>query len=292
MSLPVVAPAAKTALSGPGLRQMIGFGTHELAGSECYLAVRAALEAGVRHIDSAESYRNAAEVGRAMLESKVPRESIYLATKLSTTNLDEGAAYAALQAELDGFWPAAYADLCYLHFPSDDSLPSWRALERLHDEGRCRQLGLSNFGQAQIEELVRQARVKPAALQIQFSVYEPCSPAFLRWLRGQGIAVVAASSLNPNATCNLNPMQDPHVVAIASKHGRTTAQVLLRWLLQQNVAVLPRSRSTEHIRQNSQLDFTLSDGEVAVLGALSTLLQSRPGFLRPDGASDLFGVAS
>eukprot|EP00438_Fugacium_kawagutii_P009122 Skav231778 [mRNA] locus=scaffold3283:100773:103058:+ [translate_table: standard] len=269
---------------------LLGFGTHELQGMDCYAAVRAALEAGVRHIDTAEGYGNARSITQAVQDSRVPREQIFVATKLSSTGLDEAAAYQILAKELESL-PGGHAELCYLHFPSENPFPSWRALERHHAQGRCKSLGLSNFEQNEIQQIVDQGRVKPVALQIQFSIYEPPSPVFLQWLRSKRILVVAAATLNPNATANLNPMKDPHVQRIASDHGRSTAQVLLRWLLQQHVAVLPRSRSPEHILENrAVLDFDLTLRELQTLNGLSTLMQSLGGQVRPEGSVDIFGL--
>ncbi|CAL1167232.1 unnamed protein product [Cladocopium goreaui] len=267
---------------------LVGFGTHELNGMDCYTAVRAALEAGVRHIDTAEGYQNAASIAQAVQDSKVPREQIFVATKLSSTGFDEEVSYRILAKELESL--GGYAELCYLHFPSNQNLPGWRALERLHSEQRCKSLGLSNFQQSEIQQIMDRGKVKPVALQIQFSIYEPPSPVFLRWLRSEKILVVAAASLNPNATANLNPMEDPHVQRIAAGHGRTAAQVLLRWLVQQSVAVLPRSRSVQHILENRDLDFQLTNRELRWLNGLSTLMQSLGQQLRPEGATDVFGL--
>lgn len=267
---------------------LVGFGTHELNGMDCYTAVRAALEAGVRHIDTAEGYQNAASIAQAVQDSKVPREQIFVATKLSSTGFDEEVSYRILAKELESL--GGYAELCYLHFPSNQNLPGWRALERLHSEQRCKSLGLSNFQQSEIQQIMDRGKVKPVALQIQFSIYEPPSPVFLRWLRSEKILVVAAASLNPNATANLNPMEDPHVQRIAAGHGRTAAQVLLRWLVQQSVAVLPRSRSVQHILENRDLDFQLTNRELRWLNGMSTLMQSLGQQLRPEGATDVFGL--
>ncbi|CAJ1432051.1 unnamed protein product, partial [Effrenium voratum] len=124
---------------------------------------------------------------------------------------------------------------------------------------------------------------------IQFSIYEPPSFELLRWLRQQQILPVAAASLNPEATAQLNPMKDPHVRAIAAAVGRSPAQVLLRWVMRR-AAVLPRSRSPQHIRENGQLDFSLSSAQLAQLDGLCTLVQSRQGALRPPGAHDVYGL--
>ncbi|CAK9025323.1 Uncharacterized oxidoreductase Mjls_1918 [Durusdinium trenchii] len=273
---------------------LIGFGTHELRALECYSAVRSALEAGVRHIDTAENYGNAEDLARAMRDSEVPREEIFVATKLSSTGLDQASSYRALASELQRLGGAA--DLCYLHFPSEKNLPAWRALEQLQQEGRCRQLGLSNFGRAELQQIWEHGQVKPVALQIQFSIYEPPSNAFLRWLAalpGKGLTVVAASTLNPEATGALNPMEDPHVQQIAARHDKSSAQVLLRWLVQQKVAVLPRSRQKQHIQENCDLDFVLTDHEMTHLSGLATLAQdlgAAEDSVRPEGAVDVFGL--
>merc|ERR1712008_374459 len=145
-----------------------------------------------------------------------------------------------------------YADLCYLHFPSPDSRPPWRALERLAQERRCRALGISNFEMSDVEQLLSFATIKPRVLQNQFSLYEPMSKSFTAWLRSIGIVAVSAASINPANFARISPLSDSHVLSIAALHGKTASQVMLRWILQRGVAVIPRSRRNERIMENSQ----------------------------------------
>eukprot|EP00933_Yihiella_yeosuensis_P084326 TRINITY_DN9876_c0_g1_i1.p1 TRINITY_DN9876_c0_g1~~TRINITY_DN9876_c0_g1_i1.p1 ORF type:complete len:141 (+),score=21.30 TRINITY_DN9876_c0_g1_i1:393-815(+) len=136
------------------------------------------------------------------------------------------------------------------------------------------------------------ARIRPVALQNQFSLYEPCARPYTEWLHKEGIALVGAASLNPTATANLNALKDPHVLQIAEAHGRTAAQVLLRWVLHRGAAVLPRSQRVERIRENSDLDFDLKSNEVALLNGVATLMHTRAkGSLRPQGEEDIYQIS-
>jgi diketogulonate reductase-like aldo/keto reductase len=281
----------------------VGFGTWKLEGSACYDAVKWALEAGIRHIDTAEAYYNEAEVGRALRDSGVPRADVFLTTKSTSVALGM-AEPAFLEASFAGQLQALqtdYVDVYMLHANhpggSEKLRAVWQEMERMHDLGRAKTLGVSNFGIKELEELWALARVKPAYVQNIHKVYKPgeqihggSATWLVDWARSHNVVVVGYSVINswPHL---LPPLEDPHVVAVAKAHGRTASQVLHRWALQQGVAVIPKASSRERIRENSMLfDFELSPVEMAVLDGLATLSESTNTQALPAWRPDIFNL--
>eukprot|EP00931_Biecheleriopsis_adriatica_P046793 TRINITY_DN26915_c0_g1_i1.p1 TRINITY_DN26915_c0_g1~~TRINITY_DN26915_c0_g1_i1.p1 ORF type:complete len:1034 (-),score=207.37 TRINITY_DN26915_c0_g1_i1:27-2711(-) len=280
----------------------IGFGTWKLEGDTCYRAVRAALELGIRHIDTAEAYGNEADIGRALRDSGVPREQLFIATKATSVPLGM-ADVSYLEAVFAGQLQALqteYIDVYMLHAAGtrgERLQEVWRGMERLVELGRVRSLGVSNFGVPELEELWGFAKIKPVYLQNIFKVYKQGeqilgdSPVGVAdWARSRGMMMVGYSTINswPHL---LPPLQDPHVLAIAKAHGRTASQVLHRWALQHGIAVIPKASSAERIRENAQLlDFELSNAEVAALDGLATLSESTNDRLRPAWQEDVYGL--
>mmetsp|Transcript_9010 Transcript_9010/g.28065 ORF Transcript_9010/g.28065 Transcript_9010/m.28065 type:complete len:992 (+) Transcript_9010:105-3080(+) len=286
-----------------GLRMpAVGFGTWKLEGSACYNAVRWALDAGIRHVDTAEAYGNEADVGRAMRDSGVPRGEIFLATKATSVPLGM-AEPSQLQAIFAGQLQALmtdYVEMYMLHAAGvrgEQLRAVWQGMEALHDLGRVRALGVSNFGTEELEELWSLARVKPVYLQNIFKVYKPgeqilsaSRTSTLEWASRHSLAVVGYSVANSWPQL-LPPREDPHVLAIARARGRTASQVLHRWALQNGVAVIPKASSRERILENSMLfDFELAPGEMALLNGLATLSESTHEELRPAWSEDVFGL--
>ncbi|CAJ1427449.1 unnamed protein product, partial [Effrenium voratum] len=242
----------------------IGFGTWKLEGQACYEAVTAALRLGIRHIDTAEAYQNEAEIGRALREAQVPREEVFLATKATSVALGmaETQYLDAIFANQLQALQTDYLDVYMLHAAgvSGEKLQEvWRNMERLVDLGRVRALGVSNFGIEELEALWAFARVKPVYLQNIFKVYKQGeqilgkSPlSVLDWAQEHGMVMVGYSTINswPHL---LPPLEDPHVLQVASDVQRTPSQVLHRWALQHGVAVIPKASSVERIRENAAL---------------------------------------
>jgi len=229
-------------------------------------AVAWALEAGYRAIDTAAMYGNEEDVGVAVRESGLPREEIVVTTKLWFS--DHGfepaqAAARASQAKL-GLGPI---DLYLIHWPRANSpadrLGSWRALERLQRDGVVRTIGVSNYSIRHLEELREHSDVVPSVNQVEFHpfVYDP---EFLRYHARHGIVVEAYSPLTRG-----RKLDDPRVARVASAHSKSPAQVLLRWGLQHDLVVLPKSIRRERIRENADLfDFSLSPAEMEALDGL------------------------
>jgi diketogulonate reductase-like aldo/keto reductase len=242
----------------------VGLGVWQIPrGQGTRAAVTAALDAGYRHIDTARAYGNEADVGAAVKASAVPRAEVFVTTKL--WNDDQGydealAAFDASQKRLG----LEYVDLYLLHWPvAGKRLASWRALEKLHAEGRARAIGVSNFLVPHLEELLGQAKVPPAVNQIELSPFLQREPTVAFCARHK-IVVEAYSPLTHGAR-----LDHPAVAKVARQVSRTPAQVLLRWGVQKGYVVLPKSRSPERIVENGALfDFALDGAAMAALDGL------------------------
>jgi methylglyoxal/glyoxal reductase len=246
----------------------LGLGVFQTArGEETRAAVRAALAAGYRHVDTARIYGNEADVGAAIKESDVPRSEVFVTTKLWNEDQGFDTALRAFDASL-GRLGLDYVDMYLLHWPVPRKrLESWRALERLLADGKCRAIGVSNFLVRHLEELLDAATVVPAVNQVELSPFGS-RRALVTYCATKGIAVEAYSPLTKGQR-----LAHPAVVHMAKHVGRTPAQVLLRWGLQHNFIVLPKSTREERIRENSDLfGFELSPRDMAELDALDVRL--------------------
>lgn len=226
-------------------------------------AVLAALEAGYRHIDTASIYGNERDVGEAIRRSDVPRSEVFVTTKL--WNADQGfdPALRAFDASLARLG-LAYVDLYLIHWPvAGLRRDSWRALERLYEEGRARAIGVSNFMVPHLEELAGIAHVPPAVNQIEVSPF--LQQRDVRdWCSRKGVVVEAYSPLTKGAR-----LAHPAVRGIAQRVERTPAQILLRWGLQKGLVVLPKSTHPDRIRENAAaFDFVLDAASLGQLDAL------------------------
>jgi 2,5-diketo-D-gluconate reductase A len=256
--------AAVPAVNLPGDIQMpmIGFGTWQLRGRAGREALRSALEAGYRHIDTATMYGNEADVGHAVAASGLARDEVFITTKLPSGRA--GRERATLAASLRALG-TSYVDLWLVHWPPPGRMlvPVWREFLALRDEGRARAIGVSNYSLAQIDRLFEATGQAPAVNQI------PWSPARYNaaLLAGHGERGVAVEGYSPLKGTNL---ASPVLAEIAAAHGATPAQVVLRWHLEHGVTVLVKSVNPERIAANIEaLRFSLDPGEVARIDALS-----------------------
>jgi diketogulonate reductase-like aldo/keto reductase len=227
-------------------------------------AVGTALEAGYRHVDTAAAYRNEADVGAAISASGLPPEAVWVTTKLA--NADQGGATArrAFEASLERLGVDA-VDLYLLHWPHELRLESWRVLEQLHAEGLARSIGVSNFLERHLDELLSHASEPPAVNQIELSPFLFRSREdTVRRCAAEGIVIEAYSPLTKGRR-----LDDSTVATIAAEVGRTPAQILIRWSLQKGFVVLAGSSNPDHIRENAAVfDFALDDSQMAALDAL------------------------
>ena len=240
---------------------MLGFGTWQMRGEECVQAVSAALEAGYRHLDTAAMYGNETEVGRAVAESGLAREDIFVTTKLLPADADQ--ARDALQASLQAL-DLETVDLYLIHSPPGGASPStWEQLLAAREDGLARAVGVSNYSTSQVDELIAATGVAPAVNQVKWG---PAlhDPEFLAESVQRGVVVEGYS---PFRSTNLD---DPVLVEVAQAHEVTPGQVVLRWHLEHGVVVIPKSSTPERIRANADIfGFSLTEDEVARIDALA-----------------------
>jgi diketogulonate reductase-like aldo/keto reductase len=249
-------------LLSDGVRMpLLGFGTWQIRGHAAYEAVRDALEAGYRHLDTATMYGNEAEVGRALTDSGVPRDEVFLTTKLPPERA--GKERATLDASLRALGVDA-VDLWLIHWPPRrKSVAVWERFVEARDQGRARAIGVSNFGIDEIDELASATGVTPAVNQIRFGprLYDP---KLIAQHRERGVVVEGYS---PFKTTNLH---DPVLTRIAAAHGVDPARVVLRWHVQHEIVVIPKSVTPERIAGNANIDgFALTDDEMAEIDGMS-----------------------
>jgi diketogulonate reductase-like aldo/keto reductase len=238
----------------------LGFGVWQVPdGPECENAVRWALELGYRHIDTAQAYGNEESVGRALRDSGVPREDVFITTKFYPGN-DDPAREAEGSLKRLGI---DQIDLYIIHWPQGGPTWAWPGMEQSRERGHARSIGVSNFSAAELEQVIAVSESQPVVNQVQFSPFE-----YRRGLLGacseRGVAVEAYSPLGTG-----RHLSSGEVAELADRLGRTPAQVLIRWCLQRGTIVLPKSTHRERIEENAQVfDFTLSDEDMAVLDEL------------------------
>lgn len=259
VELPIVQQMRE--LAGGVRMPVLGLGVWQMAaGRETEQAVEWALEAGYRHIDTASMYRNEQSVGAALKRSGLPRDDVFVTTKMipqrpsAARELDR----SLMRLGLD------YVDLYLIHWPLPlASARIWRQLESLHERGRARAIGVSNFGRDRLAKLVGSATRVPAVNQVQFSPYH-YRRRLLDYCKEHGVVFEAYSPLARGRA-----LDDPTITAIAERVGRTPAQVMLRWAIQHEAVVIPKSSRQDRIRSNAQLfDFELSDTDMHKLDAL------------------------
>jgi alcohol dehydrogenase (NADP+) len=260
---------------------LVGLGTWESAPGEVGAAVEAALASGCRHIDCAAAYRNEKEVGAALKASGVPRDDIFLTSKLWNDRRRPADVRAALDKTLSDLG-TDHLDLYLIHWPvvwqrdsvmKADAAASlrecWQTLEALHDEGKVRNIGVSNYKEAELEELLDYARIRPAINQIELHPRLP-QTSLVQYCQAKGIGVTAYSPLGRGNVKAAGLLSNPTVASIAETHAVSPASVLLRWNLQRDVVVIPKSVSPARIAQNVQQpwSFRLTAEETAALDAL------------------------
>jgi 2,5-diketo-D-gluconate reductase A len=254
------APGGRTRTLADGNQiPVLGLGVWQVPeGAECVNAVRWALELGYRHIDTAQAYGNEEGVGRALRDSGVPREQVYITTKFFPGGKDPAAEaeHSLRRLGLD------YVDLYIIHWPQGGPTWAWPGMERAHQLGHARSIGVSNFSVDELDELLEVATIPPVVNQVQFSPFE-YRRALLDANQAHQVAIEAYSPLGTG-----RHLSDKTVDRVARSVGRTPAQVLLRWGLQRDLIVLPKSTHRERIEENAQVfDFTLSDNDMADLDA-------------------------
>ena len=242
----------------------VGFGVYQIDKSETKAAVFEALEVGYRMIDTAASYFNEHEVGEAIRESGLPRESVFVTSKLWVQDYEYDDALRAFDRSLSELG-LDYIDLYLLHKPYGNYYAAWRALERLHKEGRIRAIGVTSFSNERLQDLFLHNEIKPAVNQIETHPFQQQKDANA-FLKAEGIVHEAWA---PFAEGQKGIFTNSVLTEIAASHCKSVAAVILRWLNQRGVVVIPKSIRADRIRENFNIfDFRLSDAEMAAISAL------------------------
>ena len=238
----------------------LGLGVWQVPnGPACENAVRWALEAGYRHIDTAQAYGNEESVGAALRASGVPRDQVFITTKFYPGHSDPVAEAEKSVARLG----VEQVDLYIIHWPQKGPTWAWPGMEAAREQGYARSIGVSNFSAAELDQVIAVADSPPVINQVQFSPFEYRRGLLEACDRCQ----VALEAYSPLGTGR--HLSHPTVVAIAERQGRTPAQILLRWCIQRRAIVLPKSTHRERIEENAQIfDFALSDADLAILDGL------------------------
>ena len=244
----------------------VGFGVYQIPEADTERCVSDALETGYRMIDTASSYFNERQVGDALRNSGLRREDVFVTTKLWVQDYEYDDALRAFDKSMN-LLGLDYLDLYLLHKPYGNYYAAWRAVERLYKEGRVRAIGVTSFSSERLQDLFLHNEVKPMVNQIE------TNPLFQQrqandFLRQEGIQHEAWA---PFAEGQRDIFNNPTIRAIADRHGKTTGQVILRWLNQRGVVVIPKSVRKERMAENFNIfDFTLDDGEMKRMAVLDT----------------------
>ncbi|SMS14293.1 aldo/keto reductase [Levilactobacillus zymae] len=244
---------------------LLGFGVFQIPDFEdCKQAVLTALQQGYRLIDTAAAYGNERAVGAAIRESGIPRDKIFVTTKLWIQDAGEEATKAAIQASLDRLG-LDYLDLYLIHQPLGDVYGSWRAMEAAYHDGRLKALGVANFENDRVQDLMMHNEIKPAVDQIELHPFYQ-QPQRVQWLLEHDIVPEA---WGPFAEGQRGVFTNPEIQAIATAHGKTNGQVILKWLNQRQIVVIPKSVHAARIQENAQInDFELTATEMQRMAAL------------------------
>ncbi len=259
MTAPITADSTRRLSDGNEI-PLLGLGVWQVENSSvCVDAVRWALEAGYRHVDTAQAYGNEESVGIGLRESGVPREEIFVTTKFFPRRDDP---VAELEKSLERLG-LDHVELYIIHWPGGGPLWAWPGMERAQELGLTRSIGVSNFDTAELGELLAAAKAPPVVNQVQFSPFA-YRKGLLAACEQNDIVLEAYSSLGTGGH-----LEDPTVARIAERLERTPAQVLLRWALELGVPVIPKSTHESRIVENARLfDFSLTDDDKSALDAL------------------------
>lgn len=243
---------------------MLGYGVYQVSPDECERCVRDALEAGYRLLDTAQSYFNEEQVGNAIRRSDVPREEIFLTTKVWVEHYGYDRTLASVKASMEKL-QTDYLDLVLLHQPFADYYGAYRALEDLYQQGRIRAIGVSNFYPDRLVDIASFARIRPMVNQVEIHPYHQQQEAKI-WMDKYQIQ---AEAWAPFGEGRKGLFQDPVPAELGRSYGKTPAQIILRWHLQRGVVVIPKSTHRERMEENLDVfDFALTEKEMEAVAGL------------------------
>jgi len=241
----------------------LGFGTWTLRGKVAINAVKWALQEGYRLIDTASFYGNEAEIGKTIKESSVPRENLFITTKIWDTEQGYDETFKAFERSLTKL-QIDYVDLYLIHWPRERRLETWRAMEELYEQGKAKSIGVSNFTQDHLKELLANAKITPVINQVEFTPFL-YQKKLLDYCRKHRIKIEAYSPLTKGKKLN-----NPILQEISNRHNKTPAQILIRWGLEHNIIEIPRSKNKGHISENIDVfDFSLKEDDMKRLDSLN-----------------------
>ena len=242
----------------------LGYGVYQVSKDECERCVLDALKVGYRHIDTAQSYFNEEEVGNAIEKSGVPRNEIFLTTKVWIEHYGYEQTKASVYESMQKL-KVNYIDLVLLHQPFADYYGAWRALEDMYADGKIRAIGISNFYSDRMVDLASFSRIKPMVNQVETHPFNQQIEA-QEWMKKYGVQIEAWA---PFGEGRGGLFTNETIAKIAAKHNKTVAQVILRWELQRGIVVIPKSVHIERMEQNLDVfDFELSDEDMQVMAGL------------------------
>lgn len=250
----------------------IGVGTWTLRGETAKENVRLALEAGFRHIDTAQGYENEAEVGMGIIESGVSREEIFITTKVATNIMREG--IESISKSIDeslSKLQTDYLDLLLIHWPVKDCVKqTWQTMEEYVNQGKIRSIGVSNFNQHHLNDLLEYAKIVPAINQIEVHPY---------MIQEENIAInhnlgIQVEAWGPFGQGDIDITGDPLLQSLAVKYGKTASQIILRWIVQRNLITIPRAKPNHFAENLDIMNFTLSNEDMVAINSLNKNLRS------------------
>lgn len=237
--------------------------------SACKDSVKIGLKVGYRHFDTAQIYHNEAYLGEALQESGIARKEVFITTKIWNDNFWWDDVIPSFEKSLKNL-QTDYVDLLLLHFPvTDTRRPGWKKLEEIYQSGGAKAIGVSNYTIRHLKELLREGSIKPAVNQVELHVFLQ-QPELIKFCQKHDIVVEAYSPL-----AHGHGLDDPVLQAMAQKHGKSTAQIMLRWLVEQGLVILPKSTHEERIKENFDVfDFSLGKDDNKQLKKLNKNLRT------------------
>ena len=243
---------------------LLGFGVYLIYGRDCVEAVKNAIEVGYRHIDTAQYYRNEKEVGDGIRASKIPREQIFVTTKTATSGYS--ATKAGIQQSLQKFG-FSYFDLIIIHWPVDDNIGAYKALEEAYKQGKCKAIGLSNFNEREFLEIYNNCEIKPVINQIETHLHFQQKKMHDFLVKYKCIH----ESWSPFGWSGAKTLNDRNLGIIASKYKKSPAQIVLRYLIQLNIVVIPKTVHKDRMIENFDIfNFRLRDEDMKALSKIDT----------------------